>query len=81
MRTLMIAVALIAVPLGRRMNLRDRAHFHHQELSKILVSELEFFPACTYAQGCRTDPNGRIRGTAVYPRSASLKADVHLPGG
>jgi hypothetical protein len=48
----MIAVALIAVPLGRRMNLRDRAPLHHQEISKILVRELGFFPACTYALGC-----------------------------
>ena len=46
----MITVALIAVPLGRRMNLRHRAHFHHQELSKILVSDLEFLLACTEAQ-------------------------------
>src|SRR5580693_6927213 len=45
LRTLMIAVALVAVLLGRRMNLRHRAHFHHQELSKILVSGLEFFRA------------------------------------
>ena len=50
MRTLMIAVALIAVPLGRRMDLRHRAHFHHQGLSKILVSDLEFFRSCTQAQ-------------------------------
>jgi hypothetical protein len=81
MRTLMITMLLIAVPLGRRMNLRHRAHFHHQQLSKILVSDLEFFPACTQAQRCRTDPNGRIRGTAVHPRSASLKAHVHRPRG
>jgi hypothetical protein len=50
MRTLMIAVALIAVLLGRWMNFRHRAHFHHQELSKFLISDLEFFLACTQAQ-------------------------------
>lgn len=47
----MIDVALIAVLRGRWMNFRHRAHFRHQELSKVLVSDLEFFPACTQPLG------------------------------
>jgi hypothetical protein len=55
----MIAVALIAVLRDRWMDFRYRAHFHHQELSKILVSELECFLACTQAQGEMPDRSER----------------------
>jgi hypothetical protein len=51
MRSLMIDVALIAVLRGRLMDSRHRAHFRHQELSKVVVSDLEFFPACTQPPG------------------------------
>lgn len=51
LKTLMIAVAVVAALLGRWVNFRSRAESHRQERRKILVSDLEFYLACTAAQG------------------------------
>ncbi len=51
LKTLMIAMALLAACLGRWMNFRHIAYVHHQELGKILVSELELYFVYTQAQG------------------------------
>jgi len=56
LRTLMIAVAVVAALLGRWVNFRNRAHYHRQERERVLVSDLEFYLACTAAQG---DPESR----------------------
>ena len=51
LRTLMIVVALLAVFLSRWVNLRERIAYHRQELSKVLVSDLEIYLMLTPVQG------------------------------
>jgi hypothetical protein len=55
-RRWMIAVAVIAVVLGRWIDFRNRADHHRRERARILMSDLEFYLACTHAQG---DPSDR----------------------
>jgi hypothetical protein len=66
-RTLMIAIALLAVLLGRWMNFKHRAHVHHGELERILISNFDMYLACTPAQGDPYTDRYRQALNAVQP--------------
>ncbi len=65
----MIAVAVVGALLGRWMDLRNRERYHRHELTKILISDLEFYLACTQAQGAPIDGQLLDARIAVQPIS------------